>query len=86
MVFTALEREVSGLILEEIDPDSKLLGDCLSREHCLPLKGELISKDIRIVNRSIKETCLIDCSPDAALLHPENCIPILPYKSGEGRG
>lgn len=81
-----MERETAGLILEEIDPERKLLADCLSREHCLPMKGDLLCKDIRIVNRSSKEMCLVDCSSDAALLHPENCIPILPYHEGERKG
>jgi hypothetical protein len=29
--------------------------------------------------------CLLDARPEGALLHPDNCIPLLPYLGGEDR-
>jgi TFIIF-interacting CTD phosphatase-like protein len=84
VIFTSLQSTTATQILEEIDPEQRLIADWLTREHCLALKGDLLCKDIRIVNRSSKEMCLIDCNPEAALLQPENCIPILPFREGEG--
>jgi TFIIF-interacting CTD phosphatase-like protein len=80
VIFTTLPTSRANQILEELDPDRKLIFDCLGSEHCSTIKNDASCKDIRIVNRSIKEMCLIDSKPNSLILHPENSIPILPYK------
>lgn len=79
VVFTTLSTERAQNILDELDPDRKTISDCLGKEHCWAIKEGLLYKDIRIINRNKQEVILLDSHPEAMILHPKNCLPILPF-------
>ena len=78
IVFTASERSYADAVLNEIDPEG-LIKHRLYREHCVKLKKNLYSKDLRKINRDVSQIVLVDNCAASFLCQPENGIPILAY-------
>jgi CTD small phosphatase-like protein 2 len=83
IVFTASDRSYADVILDEIDPDHALIDHRLYREHCVKLANQVYAKDLKITNREMSQTILVDNSPISYLYQLDNGVPILPYYGGE---
>jgi len=64
-------------ILHQLDRH-ELITRALFRESALSLKGVYV-KDLSRLNRDLGRTIIIDNSPEAYVLQPENAIPIKPF-------
>mgnify|MGYP003563969013 FL=1 len=79
IVFTASSKDYANLILDYLDPTNKLIHHRLYRESCFVFKG-LFVKDLRILNRNLKDTVIIDNSTHSFAFQLENGIPIVSWK------
>lgn len=72
--YTASVKEYANPVIDYIDP--KNYGTTrLFREACKQIEGSFV-KDLNQVGRDLKSTIIIDNSPIAYCLNPENGIPI----------
>lgn len=71
------------MVLDEIDPDRQIIKHRLYRENCIQIHHNIYAKDLRIINRDLKNLILVDNAPYSYIYQLENGIPILPYYSGE---
>jgi TFIIF-interacting CTD phosphatase-like protein len=71
--------------MEEIDQEHKLICFRITGDSCTSLKNGIVAKDLRALNRSLKDTVIIDSDPQSYLIQPDNAIPILPYRGGNDR-
>ena len=83
LAFTASERSYADAILDEIDPERKLIQYRLYREHCFKLDSKIYAKDLRVLGRDLSRVVLVDNSPFSYLYQISNAVPILPYYAGE---
>lgn len=83
MVFTASHSSYANVVIDYLDPKRQYIKHRLFREHChLTLNGEYV-KDLRIINRELKNMVLIDNAAYSYAFQPENGIPIIPYYHGD---
>ncbi|CAI2362629.1 unnamed protein product [Moneuplotes crassus] len=72
--YTASVREYADLVLDYIDPED--IGSArLFREDCRHIEGSFV-KDLSNLGRDLKKTVIIDNSPIAYCLNPNNGLPI----------
>lgn len=71
--------------MDEIDHEQKLISYRINVSSCTTLKNGILTKDLRALNRSLKDTVIIDSNPQSYLIQPDNAIPILPYRGGNDR-
>lgn len=72
--YTASVQEYANLVIDFIDPDN--LGSArLFRENCRHIEGSFV-KDLTNLGRDLKKTVIIDNSPIAYCLNPNNGLPI----------
>ena len=72
--YTASVREYAEVIINYIDPNN--YGSArLYRESCKQIDGSFV-KDLKKLGRDLKSTIIIDNSPIAYCLNPDNGIPI----------
>jgi Dullard-like phosphatase family protein len=77
LVFTASLAEYAEPLLEILDKN-KIIKYKLNRSHCLFYQGTYI-KDLKVINRNIKDLIIIDNNPASYVLNQENGIPILSW-------
>ena len=77
LVFTASLAEYAEPLLEILDKN-KIIKYKLNRNHCLFYQGTYI-KDLKVINRNIKDLIIIDNNPASYVLNQENGIPILSW-------
>jgi CTD small phosphatase-like protein 2 len=75
IAFTAGAQEYASGLLDRIDPEGVYFRHRLYRQHCT-FQGKDMFKDLRIVNRALARTVLVDNSSRNVLLQLENGIPI----------
>ena len=68
VVYSTLATAKAQCIIDEIDPDRKIISDCLGKEHCLAVKEGLLCKDIRIINRNKQDMIILDSHPETIML------------------
>ena len=77
VIFTASLAEYAEPLLKIIDKN-KVVKHILNRNHCLFYQG-LFIKDLKVINRDIKDLIIIDNNPVSYSLNKENGIPILSW-------
>ena len=76
IVFTASHACYADVVLDYIDPDNSLIHHRLYRESCIMVKGVHI-KDLRILNRDLKDVVIIDNAAYSFGYQLDNGIPII---------
>ncbi|CAK87841.1 unnamed protein product (macronuclear) [Paramecium tetraurelia] len=79
MVFTASNPDYANKIIDYLDPQHKLVSYRLFRDDCIQISNNCHIKDLRILNRNMKDIVLVDNSAYSFAFQVENGIPIIPY-------
>ena len=74
VIFTASLSKYASPLIDILD-NNNLCSYRLFREHCTFINGAFI-KDLKRLDRNLKDVILLDNSPIAYMLHPENGFPI----------
>ena len=74
VIFTASLSKYASPLIDILD-NKNLCSYRLFREHCTFINGAFI-KDLKRLDRNLKDVILLDNSPIAYMLHPENGFPI----------
>jgi CTD small phosphatase-like protein 2 len=83
VVFTASHKCYANAVIDYLDPRKELIQHRLYREHCyVTSKGEFV-KDLRILNRELKNVVLVDNAAYSYAFQSQNGIPIIPYFNGD---
>lgn len=72
VVYTASLNKYADPLLDLLDPH-RVITHRLFREHCVYYEGHYV-KDLRLLNRPLSKTIIVDNSPNSYLFHPENAI------------
>lgn len=75
VVFTAGLREYATLVLDELDPERRVISRSFYRDACSEIDGRLV-KDLGFVMRDLRRVVIVDDNPNAYALQPENAVPI----------
>lgn len=78
IIFTASSSSYADVVLDYLDPHKKYFAHRLYRQHCTLEKG-YYTKDLRIANRRLEDSVLVDNSAFSFMIQPENGIPVLPF-------
>ena len=78
IIFTASLPEYSEPLLDIIDKN-KVIKLRLNRSHCRHYQNIYI-KDLKVINRNLKDMIIIDNNPESYLMNKENAIPILTWE------
>lgn len=79
IVFTASAPEYANKILNAIDPKEELFSFRLYRENCYLTDKGIYIKDLRILERPMERTVLVDNAAYSYGFQPFNGIPIIPF-------
>ena len=74
-VFTASIGPYANQVLDHLDPHGEYVHHRLYREHCTEIDGSYV-KDLSRRGRPIHRVAIVDNSPTAYAMHPQNAIPI----------
>jgi RNA polymerase II subunit A small phosphatase-like protein len=77
IIFTASISEYASPLLDMLDK-SKLTSGRLFRQHCLFNHG-LYLKDIKIIQKDLKDVIIIDNNPVSYVMNQDNGLPILTW-------
>ena len=78
IIFTASLPEYAEPLLDIIDKN-KVIKYILNRSHCRHYKNIYI-KDLKVINRDLKDMIIIDNNPESYLMNKENAIPIITWE------
>ena len=80
-MFTAGRESYATLVLDALDPTRSIFRHRLFRQHCVfkTFNHGVLVKDLRILNRPMHRTVLIDNSVSSFLHQLRNGIPIVPF-------
>ncbi|CAD8209857.1 unnamed protein product [Paramecium pentaurelia] len=79
IIFTASHQLYADQIIDKLDPSRKWVSHRLYRENCIQTSQGIYVKDLRIINRDLKDIVLIDNAAYSYAFQIENGIPIIPY-------
>ncbi|CAK89545.1 unnamed protein product (macronuclear) [Paramecium tetraurelia] len=79
IIFTASNEDYANQIIDYLDPTGTLVSGRLFREDCIRVESGCHVKDLRILNRDLKDVVLIDNSAFSYAFQIDNGIPIIPY-------
>jgi len=77
VIFTASLAIYADPLLDEIDT-KRYASYRLFREHCM-FYGNTFVKDLSKLGRNLKDTIIVDNSPNSYVFQPENAVPILTW-------
>lgn len=80
VVWTAGSSEYANRVINSIDPDNSLFDLRLFREQCYATPKDIYVKDLRILNRDLSKTIIVDNSAYSFGFQPENGVLVLPFK------
>lgn len=83
IVFTASHSCYANVVLNYLDPENKYIAHRLFREHCYYTAEGVHVKDLRVLNRDLSQTVLIDNAAYSYAFQIDNGIPIIPYYEGK---
>ena len=81
IVFTASHRCYADEILNYLDPENELIHHRLYRENCIQTAAGLYIKDLRVIDRPLSQTVIIDNATYSFAFQLDNGIPIIPFYS-----
>ena len=70
------------MVLDYLDPENEYIHHRLFREHCHATPEGIYVKDLRIMDRDLKDVILVDNAAYSYAFQIDNGIPILPYYHG----
>lgn len=79
IVFTASHRGYADKVVDLLDPTGTWVSHRLFREHCFRTKQGVYVKDLRVINRKLKDMLLVDNMVYSYAFQLENGVPIVPY-------
>ncbi|CAD8108497.1 unnamed protein product [Paramecium sonneborni] len=79
IVFTASHQCYASQVIKYLDPKQTLLSGQLFRDRCVLSQDGVHIKDLRVLNRDLKDIVLVDNAAYSFGVHLENGIPIIPY-------
>ncbi|CAD8191923.1 unnamed protein product [Paramecium pentaurelia] len=79
IIFTASNPDYANKIIDYLDPQHNLVSYRLFRDDCIQISNNCHIKDLRILNRNMKDILLVDNSAYSFAFQVENGIPIIPY-------
>jgi len=79
IAFTAGAEEYARPLLDQLDPHQTIFRHRLFRQHCLNRDGVNFVKDLRVLNRSLSRTVLVDNNAHSFFCQLENGIPIASF-------
>lgn len=62
MIFTASHKSYADQIINFLDPENKCISHRIYKDSCFKNKNGHYSKDLRIINRDLKDVLLVDNS------------------------
>ena len=74
IIFTASLGIYANQVMRQLDPN-RVCQTILNRTHCTVHEG-LYTKDMRLMNRNMKDIIIVDNCPSAYMLTPEVALPI----------
>lgn len=82
IIFTASHSCYANVILDHLDPKKQYIQHRLFRESCVHTQDGFYVKDLRIINREMKNMILVDNAGYSFSFQVDNGIPILNYYHG----
>lgn len=79
IAFTAGAEEYARPLLDYLDPTGTIFRHRLFRQHCYQKDGANFVKDLRVLNRPLHRTVLVDNNAHSFFLQLENGIPIASF-------
>jgi len=84
IVFTASHPCYANVVMDYLDPGSRMVSHRLYRENCWQTEQGVYVKDLRVLsNRNLSEIVLVDNAAYSYFFQLENGIPIIPYYEGK---
>lgn len=68
--------------MDVLDPFNEMVKARLSRENCMKIRNGVVTKDLRIIDRDLAQTLIIDTEPYSYLFQVDNAVPIIPFRRG----
>ena len=82
IVFTASHQNYADAILDHLDPTGTLIHHRLYRPSCVKTEEGVYIKDLRVVNRDLKDVALVDNAVFSFGFQLDNGVPIAAYREG----
>ena len=79
IIFTASHRGYADKVVDILDPTRQWVSHRLFREHCFASKQGVYVKDLRVINRKLKDMLIVDNALYSYGLQLDNGVPIIPY-------
>lgn len=83
IVFTASHQGYADKVIDLLDPTHTFISHRLFREHCFKTKQGVYVKDLRILNRRLDKTLIVDNAMYSFALQLHNGIPIIPFSDNQ---
>lgn len=79
VIFTASQQSYADKIIDYIDSKQKNVHHRLYRNNCIRSTSNIYIKDLRVVDRDLKNVIIVDNSPYAFASQLDNGYPITPF-------
>ena len=83
IVFTASTESYAKHLVDIFNKDEKIVQYCLAREYTTFVNDQEHFKDLRILNRDLEKTFILDNTPLVYSYNVNNAVPISTYKGGK---